>query len=83
MKDPFSILGLDETATKKDIMARVAQALRDDRYDAKTIATAQKTLFNPSTRAQAEFRYRIDFGPYAEEIPEPLNEDCSIERLLL
>nr|VFK43874.1 MAG: hypothetical protein BECKTC1821E_GA0114239_102913 [Candidatus Kentron sp. TC]VFK46670.1 MAG: hypothetical protein BECKTC1821D_GA0114238_103410 [Candidatus Kentron sp. TC] len=83
MKNPFSILDLDETATKKDIMAHVAKALQSGCYDAKTIASAQKTLFTHLTRARAEFRYCIDFGPYAVEAPEPLNEDCSIERLLL
>jgi len=78
MIDPFSILDLDETATKKDIMAQVAQALRERRHDAKTIAAAQKTLFNPLTRMQAEFRYRVDFRPYAVALPEASmkEEDC-------
>nr|VFJ99895.1 MAG: hypothetical protein BECKLFY1418B_GA0070995_11622 [Candidatus Kentron sp. LFY] len=83
MKDPFSVLDLDETATKKQIMAQVAQALRNGRHDAKTIAAAQKILFNPSTRIQAEFRYCVDFGPYAVDVPEAPEKNCPIGRLLL
>ncbi|MBT8419695.1 MAG: hypothetical protein KJO08_02415 [Gammaproteobacteria bacterium] len=70
MTDPFIILGVDETATKKEIMLAVADALRDGRHNAKTIAAAQKMLFNPLTRAQAVFRYRVDFGPYAVSAPQ-------------
>nr|VFK28485.1 MAG: hypothetical protein BECKMB1821G_GA0114241_103724 [Candidatus Kentron sp. MB]VFK32874.1 MAG: hypothetical protein BECKMB1821I_GA0114274_103722 [Candidatus Kentron sp. MB]VFK75926.1 MAG: hypothetical protein BECKMB1821H_GA0114242_10365 [Candidatus Kentron sp. MB] len=79
MNNPFSILDLDETATKKEIMTRVALALRDGRHDAKTIAAAQKTLFNPATRREAEFRYCVDFSPYAVEPPDSLSResDCS------
>ena len=58
--DPFAILDLKEGAGKARILKQVTQALRDKRYDAKTIAEAQKELFDPLTRALAEFRYRID-----------------------
>lgn len=84
MNDPFTILGLDETATKKEIMLVVTNALRDGRHDAKTIAEAQKTLFNPTTRAQAEFRYRVDFRPYAVEAPQaPVEDGPRLARLVL
>nr|VFJ48789.1 MAG: hypothetical protein BECKFW1821B_GA0114236_100444 [Candidatus Kentron sp. FW] len=76
LMNPFSILNVDKAATKKEILVRVTQALRDGRHDAKTIAAAQKMLFNPATRRQAEFRYCVDFGPYAVEPPEIPTEDC-------
>ena len=76
LMNPFSILDVDKTATKKEILVRVTQALRDGRHDAKTIAAAQKMIFNPTTRRQAEFRYCVDFGPYAVEPPETPAEDC-------
>lgn len=85
MTDPFMILGLDETAAKKEIMLAVARALREGRHDAKTIAEAQKTLFDPVARVRAGFRYRVDFGPYAVPVPQvPPSEDCPlIERLVI
>nr|VFJ68385.1 MAG: hypothetical protein BECKFM1743C_GA0114222_104843 [Candidatus Kentron sp. FM]VFJ68853.1 MAG: hypothetical protein BECKFM1743A_GA0114220_104863 [Candidatus Kentron sp. FM]VFK16797.1 MAG: hypothetical protein BECKFM1743B_GA0114221_104444 [Candidatus Kentron sp. FM] len=83
-EDPFTILEIDETATKKDIMLVVTKALRAGRYEAKTIAAAQKTLFNPTARAQAEFRYRVDFRPYAVAVPQaPAQESPQLVRLIL
>lgn len=76
MIDPFTVLGVDESATKKEVMLVVAKALRDGRHDAKTIAAAQKMLFNPLIRARAEFRYRVDFRPYAVETPQAATEGC-------
>lgn len=58
--DPFIILNVAEGADKARILRQVTQALRDKRHDVKTIAEAQKELFDPLTRAVAEFRYRID-----------------------
>nr|VFK79395.1 MAG: hypothetical protein BECKSD772D_GA0070982_104720 [Candidatus Kentron sp. SD] len=86
MRDPFSILDLDETAGKKEIIARVAEALRDGLHDAKTIAAAQKTLFNPSARTRATLCYRVDFTPYAVDAPEapgPETDCPKLTRLVL
>ncbi|VFN08129.1 MAG: hypothetical protein BECKG1743D_GA0114223_113012 [Candidatus Kentron sp. G] len=84
IEDPFTILEIEETATKKDIMPMVTKALRAGRHEAKTIAAAQKTLFNPTARAQAEFRYRVDFRPYAVEAPQaPAQESPQLARLFL
>jgi hypothetical protein len=60
MSNPFTILSLDRAATKREILARVATALREGRHEARVIAEAQKTLFDPIARAAAEFEYCLD-----------------------
>jgi hypothetical protein len=60
MIDPFTLLSLDKTASKQEILLRVAVALRERRHDPKQIAEAQKDLFNPVRRAAAEFMHVID-----------------------
>jgi hypothetical protein len=51
---------VDRAATKRDILARVAAALREGRHEARAIAQAQKTLFDPTARAAAEFEHTLD-----------------------
>jgi hypothetical protein len=84
--DPFVILDLEEGAGKARILKQVTQALRDKRYDAKTIAEAQKELFDPLARALAEFRYRIDIracaGPLTDMI-DVVEHAPELERLVL
>jgi hypothetical protein len=60
MRDPFLLLSVDKTATKQEILSSVTAALRERRQDAKLIAEAQKELFNPVSRAAAEFTHFID-----------------------
>lgn len=60
MSNPFAILSVDRAATKRDILARVAAALREGRHEARAIAEAQKTLFDPTARAAAEFEHTLD-----------------------
>jgi hypothetical protein len=71
MIDPFALLSVDKTATKREILAGVTAALRDRRHDARSIAEAQKELFNPLSRAAAEFTHVIDtsecIGDFAPE----------------
>ena len=84
--DPFVILDLEEGAGKAQILKQVPQALRDKRYDAKTIAEAQKELFDPLTRALAEFRYRIDIRACAGPPPDTAGvaeHPPQLERLML
>jgi DnaJ-domain-containing protein 1 len=57
--NPFEILGVDQSADKKEILKQVTIAMRQRRYDAKTIAESQKALFNPLKRAVEEFQYFI------------------------
>ena len=84
--DPFTILDVEEGADKARILKQVTQALRDKRYDVKTIAEAQKELFNPLTRAMAELRYRIDIHACMDP-PTDVTEDKlpppRLERLVL
>jgi hypothetical protein len=68
--NPFAILGIDKTATKKEILQQVAATLRSGSpYDARTIAEAQKTLFSPVSRAEAEFAHWLDLSCLAGEAP--------------
>ncbi len=60
MIDPFTLLSVDKTATKREILSGVAVALRERHHYAKLIAEAQKELFNPVFRAAAEFTHVID-----------------------
>lgn len=62
MIDPFSLLSVDKTATKQEILSRVADVVRERHHDAKLIAEAQKELFNPVSRAAAEFTHVIDIS---------------------
>jgi hypothetical protein len=60
MTNPFAILSLEPTATKREILTAVTTALRAGRGDARAIAEAQKTLFDPLARAVAEFEHGFD-----------------------
>ena len=60
MTDPFTLLGVAKAADKRQILSRVAVAMRERRYNAKQIAEAQKELFDPVARAAAEFSHFID-----------------------
>jgi|GEM_PF-5863871 len=76
MSNPFAILSLDRTATKRDILAQVAAALREGRHGARAIAEAQKTLFDPIARGAAEFEHVLDAcASSADLLPEPVEND--------
>ncbi len=84
--DPFAILDLEEGAGKAQILKQVTRALRDKHYDARTIAEAQKELFDPLTRALAEFRYRIDIRACADPPTDTagiVEQPPQLERLVL
>jgi hypothetical protein len=75
MSNPFAILSLDRAATKREILARAAEALRGGRHEARAIAEAQKTLFDPIARAAAEFEYCLDpCGESMGSFPEPIED---------
>ncbi|NEX22979.1 hypothetical protein G3480_22205 [Thiorhodococcus mannitoliphagus] len=62
-------------------MAAVATALRAGRFDARVIAEAQKTLFDPLARSVAEFEYSLDAcGRSPSRPPEPIT-DSDMPRL--
>lgn len=75
MIDPFAVLGVKTAASKSEILAAVAAALRARRFDSRLIAEAQKELFNPVSRAAAEFRHGIDTSRcIGRSAPPPLRE---------
>jgi hypothetical protein len=75
MSNPFAILAVDPAATKREVLAQVAAALREGRHEARAIAEAQKTLFDPIARAVAEFEYTLDpCGDSADILPERVKE---------
>jgi hypothetical protein len=84
MRDPFTLLCVDKTAAKREILSRVAIALRERRQDARLIAEAQKELFNPVSRAAAEFTHIIDRSGWIDDFePEKVPDGavCVLELL--
>ena len=79
MNDHFKILGVGKTADKREILTKAMALLHQDTpYDARSIAEAQKILFSPLLRAEAEFMCCLDVDfeaveavaiPGEEEIP--------------
>lgn len=74
MKDPFAILSVTKTADKKQILTQVTHAMRSKQSDMKSIAEAQKILFNPLTRAVAEFSHCIDIEPFVDAADVRIND---------
>ena len=66
--NPFKILQIDNTATQQDIIRATAQAMRDKVYPVKDIATAQKALMNPISKAAYEFLNFINIESLQEQI---------------
>ncbi|MFN2358688.1 MAG: hypothetical protein ABR534_13220 [Desulfotignum sp.] len=58
--NPFTILGVTQQTTHKEIIQGVGQAMRSRQYSAQTIARAQKLLLNPVSRACQTFLHVID-----------------------
>jgi hypothetical protein len=84
MINPFAVLSLSPDASKRDILTAVATALRAGRFDARRIAEAQKILFDPLTRAVAEFEHALGAcdraANPAPELPAPA-EPPRLQRL--
>lgn len=59
MKNPYIILGINQNASKVEIVKAQVKALRLKKYDAKDIASAQKELHNPARRLAVDFTYPI------------------------
>lgn len=71
MSNPFAILSSGPAATKREILAAVPAALRAGHFDARMIAEAQKTLFDPLARAVAEFEHCFDAcGHMSSRLPD-------------
>jgi hypothetical protein len=61
--DPFKLLKVDQTATKKEIIQAAALAMRERKYDGKQIAVAQKELLDPVKKATQAFIHFLDVSP--------------------
>lgn len=59
--NPFKILNVKPSADKKMIMRQVTTAMKNRKYDPKTILESQKILFNPLTKAVSEFQYFLTY----------------------
>ncbi len=60
VNNAFTILNVDRSASKKEILQQVTLAMRSRQHNAKSIAEAQKRLFNTVTRAAEEFKCFLD-----------------------
>jgi DnaJ-class molecular chaperone len=77
--NPYDILGVQQAASKAEIVGAVAVAMKSRRYPVKAIAEAQKILMNPQKRLMADFlkpvipmAQRFRSGQYqALDGPEP------------
>lgn len=68
MNNPYTVLGINQNATKVEIVKAQVKALRLKKYDAREVAVAQKELHSPARRLAVDFTYPIiegidDFEP--------------------
>lgn len=84
MIDPFTVLAVNRTASKPEILRQVALVLRArSGYNARTVAEAQKMLFSPLDRAEAEFIHCWDLGVGLGTPPEAPSPEVTPDALLL
>lgn len=74
--NPFKILAVDRTASKKEILASSASVLRHRTYDIRTVSQAQKVLFSPIDRAEAEFIHCLGRDHLDDRKPDLLPHDA-------
>ncbi len=67
--NPYKILNIDQNATKRDIMAAAARAMKDRNFSGKDVAIAQKKLMNPVSKAIHDFLYVIEID--TSPVPPP------------
>ena len=84
MNNPFKILAVDRKAEKREILEKAMDAMhRNTPYDARTIAEAQKNLFSPLARAEAEFMHCLDVNLLLPEADTVIGDDAVPELILL
>lgn len=84
--NPYKILNVNSNATKADIIAAVASAMRERKYTADQIARAQKELLNPVAKAAHDFIQFLDIEPFLQAIdltPPQKTPSKQIERLTI
>jgi len=67
--NPYKVLNIDHRATKREILAAAALALRERKYSGREIAEAQKELMDPISKAVYDFIEFIDLEPLEERLP--------------
>lgn len=66
--NPYKILDIAKTASKQEIIQAAARALREKKYSAREIASAQKALMNTVSRAAYEFMCVIELKDLKERL---------------
>lgn len=69
MKNPYTILGLEQDADEKQIARSQIAALRARKYSMNEISAAQASLRKPATRLAADFTF-----PVIDKQPLPILE---------
>ena len=71
--NPYKILDMEKGATKRDIIEAAARAMREKKYTGRDIASAQKALINPISKAAHEFIHFIEVKILQErlDLPQP------------
>ena len=59
MNNPYTVLGINQNATKVEIVKAQVKALRLKKYDAREVAAAQKELHSPARRLAVDLTYPI------------------------
>lgn len=83
MNNPYTVLGINQNATKVEIVKAQVKALRLKKYDAREVAAAQKELHSPARRLAVDFTYPILEGiDNFEQITTPTkSRDIDINKL--
>ena len=78
--NPYKILDIAKTASKQEIIQATARALREKKYSAREIASAQKVLMNPVSRDAHRFLHFIELNTLQERVdlsrPEGVKKPC-------
>ena len=67
--NPYKILILTVTRTRKRVIRAAAVALRERQFSAREIALAQKELLDPSTRSVHDFIQFLDVEGFDVQAP--------------
>ena len=66
--NPYKVLDIEKTASKQEIIQATARALREKKYSAREIASAQKALMNTVSRDAHKFLHFIELKDLKERL---------------
>ncbi len=66
--NPYKILGIGRDASKREILQAAALAMRQRTAPIQELATAQRELIDPVTRATHDFLHWIDVAPLLSQL---------------